>query len=181
MTTKRKRVETTAPVRRLHWNQLVNRKEPIPGPWPDSRFVIHTANLRRGTVLASLMDASRPAGVGATFIGLDNEGEGLCINKGKGDKYQRILREASKILNGTPILNDGFTYSTIGIAKGQKEIQTIIGEKSVGIKALWVWGPSSLKIGSSKLLKAHSKVITWSGTAPCVFKAPSEKLHGLIF
>lgn len=51
----------------------------------------------------------------------------------------------------------------------------------MGIKALWVWGPSSLKIGSSKLLKAHSKVITWSGTAPCVFKAPSEKLHGLIF
>jgi hypothetical protein len=98
LTTKRKRVGATAPVRRLRWNQLVNHIEPIPGPWPDSRFAIHNANLRRGSLLASLMDASRPAGVGATFIGLDKDGKGLCINKGKGDKYQRIHQEAAKSL-----------------------------------------------------------------------------------
>jgi hypothetical protein len=94
---KRKRREAPTMLIKKSWNKPILPKVPIPGPWPDSRFAIHNANLRRGALLARLVDATKPVIEGATFIGLDDEGEGLCINKGEGDRYQGIFREAGKI------------------------------------------------------------------------------------
>ncbi len=41
---------------------------------------------KAGDILAKLVGASKPEGKGTSFIGLDDEVDGVCINKGEGGR-----------------------------------------------------------------------------------------------
>jgi hypothetical protein len=184
---KRKREEAPVQLQKKRWNKLDLRVNRIPGPWPDSKFKIHNASLKRGENLANGLKSAWGGAQEHRFVGLDTDqtnNEELCIFKGTGGQYNEIIREAGRIIRKTPIIKEGFSFTSLGFAKGISGIHTIIREKSIGMKALWVWAPrgsSGMKVGGSKFFGCHSKLITWVGTAPCSLRSSSEDICGVIF
>ncbi len=66
---------------------------------------------------------------------LEKDSEGIHI-AGAGSKYAKLIELAARLMKGTPLIDEGFTYSNLGIASGKIGLEVSNSEIVTGARAL---------------------------------------------
>jgi hypothetical protein len=148
-----------------------------------TNYQLHNTNLEVGKTVARLIGAVRNNEGGSRFIGWDKDEEGHYV-AGTGTRYKELIVHAARLIKSTPLLKEGFTYSSLGLACGKAGVEEILGEAAVGERACWLWskgGQGWLRVDGSKKFNGNSKITVWPKTAKLRLHCDPVDIFGLTF
>jgi hypothetical protein len=134
-------------------------------------------------MVARLIGAVRNSEGGSRFIGWGEDEEGHYV-AGAGARYRELIDHAALLIKSTPMIKEGFTYSSIGLACGKSGVEEILGEAAVGARACWLWskgGQGWLRVDGSKKFNGNSKITAWSKPAKLRLQCDPLDICGLTF